>query len=267
MDGFVPAPRKAFPHTRMRSAGRNSTGGFCFFLLLIPLYFCFLATEAFGLSPADLIIVFNLNMPESKGIASYFAKKRRVPISNLVAVDVPTSERILRSDFEKRLAHPVLAAVERLRADGIDPAVLLVYGIPLCVKDPADMKPYEPFMALVEGKAKEYKNLVLQMIRELDHLIDENESRATQPEGLMEICSPEDVLRMARESLHRGLEYLGKPPASKDRKMKLLTVSSLLIRLAGTSLAARSFVASMSEEEEKGRAGEGLGFGTKALNP
>lgn len=184
-----------------------------------------------------------------------------------IAVDVPTSERMLRSDFEKRLAHSVSAAVERLRAGGKDPAVLLVYGIPLRVKDPADMKPYEPFMALVEGKVKEYKNLVLQIIRELDNLIDENESRATQPERLMEICSPEDILRMARESLHRSLDYLGKPPASEDHEMKLLTVSSPLIRLVGTSLAARPFVAGMSEEEEKGRAGEGLGFGTKALNP
>ncbi len=123
------------------------------------------------------------------------------------------------------------------------------------------MKPYEPFMALVQGKVKGDENLVVQMIRELEHLIDENESRATQPERLMEICSAEDVLRMARESLHRGLEYLGKPPASKDNKTKLLTGSSLLIRLAGTSLAARSL------EEENGRAGEGLGFGNKALNP
>jgi uncharacterized protein (TIGR03790 family) len=235
----------------MKTVRHNSFGKLTLFLILIFLSLSVVALEAFALSPEDLVIVYNLNMPESKAVASYYAKKRKVPISNLVGVDVPVSERMLRSDFEKRLIPPALAVVKRLKDGGKDPAILLVYGIPLAVKDPVDIKPDKALMAFVEGKVKEYTDLVVQMIRELDHLIHENDPTAAQPKHLMKAYSPGDVLKMARESLHRGLQYLKESQTTKDNKKKILRVSSLIIRLAGTSLATKAFVGKMLKEEKK----------------
>ena len=56
-----------------------------------------------ALLPEDLVVVYNQNMPESKGVAQYYALKRGVPISNLVGVDVPESEDILRVDYEANM--------------------------------------------------------------------------------------------------------------------------------------------------------------------
>ncbi|MFB0521002.1 MAG: TIGR03790 family protein [Desulfatiglandales bacterium] len=240
----------------------NSFGRLTFFLILMCFSLIIASSVVFALSPGDLVIVFNLNMPESKAVADYYAKRRGVPTTNCVGVDVTVSERMLRSDFERRLIPPVLAVVERLKDEGRDPAILLVYGIPLGVKDPVGIKPDKTFMAFTEGKVREYRDLAVQMIEELDHLIGENGSTAAQPKRLTEPPSPEDVLKMAGDSLHRGMQYLKESQTSEDKKEKLLRVSSLLIRLAGTSPAAKAFVGKMLKEEEKDR---GLSQGQELL--
>lgn len=235
----------------MKTVRRNSFGRLTLFLVLIFLSLSVVPSEAFALSPEDLVIVYNLNMPGSKEVADYYAKKRKVPISNLVGADVPVSEGMLRSDFEKSLTPPVLAVVERLKDKGKDPAILLVYGIPLAVKDPVDIKPDKTFMAFVEGKVKEHADLVVQMIRELDYLIDENDPTDAQPKRLMEAYSAKDVLKMARESLNRGLQYLKKSQTTKENREDFLRVASLSMRLAGTSLATKAFVGKILKEEKK----------------
>ena len=246
---LVNSPRKRF--SCMKTVRYNLFGRLPLFLVLIFLPLSVGSSEAFALSPEDLVIVYNLNMPESKEVADYYAKKRKVPISNLVGVDVPVSERMLRSDFEKKLIPPALTMVKRLKARGKDPAILLVYGIPLAVKDPVNTEPDKALMTFVEGKVKEYTDLVVQMIRELDHLIDENDPTAAQPKHLMEAYSAKDGLKMARESLNRGLQYLKESQTTKDNEKKILRVSSLLMRLAGTSLATKAFVGKSHKEEKK----------------
>lgn len=235
----------------MRAAYHTPFGRPRFFLLLILLYVHPLAPRAFALSPADLVIVYNLNMPESKAIADYYAGKRGIPLSNLVGVDVPTSERMLRSDFEKRLIPPVLRAVEQLKDGEKHPAILLIYGVPLGVKDPVDTKPDRTFMALIEEKVNEHKDLILQMIRELDGVANRTDSGDAQARDPRRTYSPKDVLKMAGESVERGLRYLGKPQANKHDKEKLLRVSSILIRVVGTSPAARAFIVGMVKENDE----------------
>ena len=72
-----------------------------------------------ALSASDLVIVFNRNLPESREVAAYYAGKRRVPVDNLVGVDVPASEDMSRQDYDEKLVPPVKAVVERLKARGV----------------------------------------------------------------------------------------------------------------------------------------------------
>jgi len=226
-------------------------GGFLLSLLLILANFPSLASRAFALSPDDLIIVFNIKLEESKRVATYYAKMRKVPLSNLVGVDVSKSERMVRSEFETQLIPPVLAAVARLRNERKDPAILLIYGIPLCVEDLPHRKPSESFVAFADGKVREYRNLVVQMITELYQLIDENIPIADQPNSLRDTQSIKDVLTMARQSLKRGVQYLKKEQATENSSNTILKVSSLLIKLTGTSPATVGFLVKMRKEDKK----------------
>ena len=118
----------------MKTIGHSSLWRLPFSLTLLFLITSFGPSQSLALAPSDLIVVYNLNMQNSKGVAHYYAKKRAVPLSNLVGVHVPTSEKMARSDFESELVPPIKKVVERLKSERKKPAILLVYGIPLLVK-------------------------------------------------------------------------------------------------------------------------------------
>ena len=54
-----------------------------------------------------VVVVFNKNVPESRDVAEYYAKRRRVPDSQVIGLDLPTTETISRADFQKFLQKPL----------------------------------------------------------------------------------------------------------------------------------------------------------------
>src|SRR3974377_517726 len=94
-------------------------------LLLIP--------AAAALAPEDLIVVYNATVPESQKVAAYYAQKRRIPPENLVGVKVPDWEDLTRQEYDQILVPPVREKVVERRRSRRNPAIVLVYGIPLRV--------------------------------------------------------------------------------------------------------------------------------------
>jgi len=219
--------------------------------LLLLWVFSWVTPAAYALAPSDLILVYNRKLPESKVVADYYAGKRQVPPANIVAVEVSTSEQMSRKDFDKGLLPPVRRAAEQLKARGGTPAVLLVYGIPLLVNAPAETASDKAFKDLASARAREYQELVLQMIRELDRLLgtpgagDKSSRRLTIP--------PVQVVKMAERSLNRAIQYLGKKGVPEGEKPTKAKVLSLLIRLSGTSPEARAMAARMAKGSAKER--------------
>ncbi len=231
----------------------NSFAQLAFGLFLLLLASLFTAVEALALSPADLVVVFNLNLPESRAVANYYAKKRKVPLANLLGVDLPTSENMARSDFDKKLIPPVRARVGRLRDKGKTPAILLVYGIPLTVGISPPVKPDAAFKALAEGKIKEYLGLVLQMVRELNDLTGEHDSPPAPPKDLSKSPSLVEALKMVEESLVQGQKYLEKSQAQEGTRATRAKVFSLMVRLVGTSPATQALLRQMAQGDPKER--------------
>ena len=54
-----------------------------------------------------VVVVFNKNVPESRDVAEYYAKRRNVPDSQVIGLDLPTTETISRADFQKFLQKPL----------------------------------------------------------------------------------------------------------------------------------------------------------------
>jgi uncharacterized protein (TIGR03790 family) len=97
------------------------------------LVFLFLAIcqPASALEPADVWLVVNKNVPESRQVADHYAAKRGVPKGNVIVLDLPKGEDISRADYDAKLAEPVRVALK----DRKDAAKVLVttYGVPLRV--------------------------------------------------------------------------------------------------------------------------------------
>lgn len=100
-------------------------------LLALALFFCRPAPGAAALSASDLLVVYNRALPASEQVARYYAAQRNVPADNLIGLDLPHSEQISPDRYQAALYTPLRDRVSLLRRQGADPALLLVYGVPL----------------------------------------------------------------------------------------------------------------------------------------
>jgi hypothetical protein len=206
-----------------------------------------------ALLPTDLVVVYNQNMQESKDIAQYYCSKRGVPVSNIVGVDAPESEHILRSDYESKMIPPIRRIVNNLRLSGNDPAILLVYGIPLRINETDKIEHYKQYEDLADSKVIEYKRLVQQQARHLEMLIDKGMvSTLNNKEQNIESIPTSEIIKSANKTVIKASEYLKKHvPTASNQEAYLQTVS-LLFRITGMSPMVqniRNQILSMDDQE------------------
>ena len=96
-------------------------------------------------------------------------------------------------------------------------------------------------------------DLVLRMIGELDNLIGERDAVASKPHHSAITQSPKDVRKRAGESVISGFRFLRKVSIPKENRIKIRRISSLLMRLVGTSHAEKALLERMSKEEREDR--------------
>ena len=234
----------------MKAIRHSSLWRLTFSLILLFLITSFGPSQSLALSSSDLIVVYNLNIQNSKGVAHYYAKKRAVPLSNIVGVRVPTSERMARLDFESELIPPIKTVVERLKADCKKPAILLIYGIPLFVSGSVRGESDRAFVAFAQDKVKEYQDVVLQLISQLDHLVLGNSSQVLAPKSPEKNYETIDVLKMAGESFRGGLRYLIEAKSKEGKHESMLGASSVLIRLVGAASMTKAILEGAGKGED-----------------
>jgi uncharacterized protein (TIGR03790 family) len=205
------------------------------FLMLLA--WSLIPSVSLALSARDLVIVFNRNLPESQAVASYYANKRKVPPENLVGVDVSSSEDMTRNDYDWKLVPPVKAMVDRLKAKGNPPAILLIYGIPLRVGGAPLTAPEMELKTMANAKVEEYQVQALQLINKLDQL-----TGGMTPAPPLTATTPE-FLKKSQETLIRAQEFLGKLPATPEAEKIRSETTTLLIKLVGSSPEARAMMA------------------------
>ena len=197
---------------------------------------------ACALTPADIIVVCNLNMQGSKEIARYYMQRRDVPEANLLGVRVTTSETMPRAEFDEKILPAVRKIAQKLKADGKDPAVLLIYGVPLRVTDTPGSRSDKAFLNLVDARVEEYGELVRRLSEELDGLTGRSIS------GQTETPTPApDRLRQGAEAFKHGFRYLAEARTNETLRDSLSGIQSLLIRLGGTGPIVNASLAGLAK--------------------
>lgn len=91
------------------------------FVRLLPLFslvaLCFCLAIMAGSARAEgrgdeVFVVYNARMPESKEVAEYYARRRQVPPSQVMGVDMSGIEAISRGEYRDRLEKPLLKALK-----------------------------------------------------------------------------------------------------------------------------------------------------------
>ena len=129
--------------------------------VLIVVLACGGALTSRAANPGDeVIIVYNTRVPESKGVADYYAERRHVPASQIYGFPLSTNEDISRAEFRDELQKPLAAKLKKQKLWQIAPTIIhattnqpgrmewkvveskiryavLCYGVPLRIdKDP-----------------------------------------------------------------------------------------------------------------------------------
>src|SRR5690242_1233159 len=63
-------------------------------------------------SGKDVVVVYNSSMPESKGVAEYYAQRRSVPKEQIFGFAMTTNEEMSRAEFRESLRDPLAKALE-----------------------------------------------------------------------------------------------------------------------------------------------------------
>lgn len=192
---------------------------------------------ALALAPEDLVIVYNVNLPESQAVARYYAEKRRVPVANLVGVNAPTTENMSRDDYELVLAEPLRQQVQQFQSQGRQPALLLVYGIPLRVDDPLFSHWFnldQEFLNLAQGKVQELTELCWRLARQLAGLVG-----GSQPAA--EVPPTQEVIHQTKAVVGQAVAFLQKKPAGQSFDARRHAILSQIIQLAGSEPEFEAF--------------------------
>jgi uncharacterized protein (TIGR03790 family) len=62
---------------------------------------------------AQVAVVYNSRMAESKELAAYYAQRREVPTNQVFGFELPASETMTRAEFRDQLQKPLLKALEK----------------------------------------------------------------------------------------------------------------------------------------------------------
>src|SRR5258705_507503 len=60
----------------------------------------------------EVIILYNKKLPQSKGVADYYAEKRGIPQKQIFGFNVTTNEEMSRAEFRENLQKPLAKTLE-----------------------------------------------------------------------------------------------------------------------------------------------------------
>ncbi len=224
-------PRQRKRHHGGMIAGTLVLAALMFVQLLRP-------WPVWGLRPEEILIIYNLNLPESQAVARYYAEKRRVPTANLVGVNVPTTENMSRDDYELVLAEPLRQRVQDFQNQGRQPVLLLVYGIPLRVDDPLFSRWFnldQDFLNLAQSKVQELTELCWRLERQLTGLLQGT------PPAAAELPSPPEVVARTKATVTQAVAFLQKKSGGQSFDARRHAILSQVIKLAGSEPEFESF--------------------------
>lgn len=72
----------------------------------------------------EVILVYNTRVPESKGVADYYAQRRQVPASQIYGFPLSTNEDMSRAEFRDELQKPLAAKLRKEKLWQIAPTII-----------------------------------------------------------------------------------------------------------------------------------------------
>lgn len=89
-----------------------------------------------ALTADQLIILINDSDPDSVRLGRFYAQRRGIPPTHIIALDLPYRESISRQEYEEDLVQPLRKALVERNLAGQARAIATIYGVPLKIESP-----------------------------------------------------------------------------------------------------------------------------------
>lgn len=223
-----------------------------FLHVIIVLGFAILTKPVFALTPEDILVVYNQSMIESRAVAEHYIKKRKVPPENIIGVSVSFKESISRTEFDSNLVSQLRKSLTHLKRVGKKYSILLVYGIPIRIKEDKPTPHNDKRERLIQGKIDEFGKIVADLTKQLEKLLatfeqsPENHSEAKN----YDLSNTSGILEKAKDMLMKASNLQAKEAEGKIPPEIVLEMGSILFRLAGMSPIAFGLQKQIVNEQE-----------------
>jgi uncharacterized protein (TIGR03790 family) len=176
--------------------------------------------RADSIDPKQVFLVVNRAVPASQRVAEHYCQRRGVPPENVVALDLPESEDISRSDYDQHLAEPLrLALAERREQVKV---LLPVWGVPLRVGPPTPTPAEQAELAALAEKTAAAQAHLEELVRKLKAL--EESPPAEDEEQVQSLSKERDQAEADLKDLERRRRHLSyeESQAAVDSELALL---------------------------------------------
>jgi uncharacterized protein (TIGR03790 family) len=109
---------------------RRGAFQFIFFLTLLTF-----APAAPALTPDEIALVVNDNVPESRQLAEFYSQARNVPADRIIALDLPDGEEIPFDIYERQVTPQVRQFLRSRELEQKVRCLVTFYGVPLRIAD------------------------------------------------------------------------------------------------------------------------------------
>ncbi len=127
-----------------------------------------LVGPAAPLSPDELIVVAAARDPDSLELARYYMQARSIPEGHLFSTGMPEGEQISRVDYDRMIAGPLRAWLEKENLDQVR-AVVLIRGVPLRVQPPKQTREQRRLVFAIESLRREQLDRAHEMLAAMGH--------------------------------------------------------------------------------------------------
>ena len=215
------------------------------------------------LNPAEIAILANKNSQESQQIASYYAKQRGVPSSQICVLDIPMGEELARDDWNKKVRPAVRRWVATNKLQNKLRCMVTVWDVPLKIGKQLnpDTNSRRRVRLLQLERTRRVARL-LSFVKQFDAIAAESEPAAL---NLTTDATLKEVTGVLSTRLKQAEARLQQLPDGPDKQAGITKLTQLSVGTAGLQVVTQNMQRTMDSGRGNDRIASELQFGRGRL--
>lgn len=196
------------------------------------------------LRPDQLVILVNENEPESLNVGRHYARQRSVPVSQIVKLDLPTTETMSWSQYQEYLVEPLRKALLAKELAGTTRVIVTTFGVPLRINAPQQSEQEKTW----HSDATQWKKSAIEFLLSIDTALNQtlhSLGEAPQSRSLhslrSDLSKPHKIFKQIHSSIAKIKAHISNRSNSNTQKDLAVPFFKQVLQLDGLSAYATYF--------------------------